>query len=268
MGLSSKGPQSCYPQKITCPFSAALTWVFVFVLFPFLSPFGGGPYSLEQPSSQIVLAPGRGGTPLADQLHGNMSPSNWRVFPHSKPNTCQTCQGEKSGVPPRQKHNIKFKSSWVDSHPNAVHQKVCGQRLAQTHAVYFGLSSPISLCGFNIYKEVNLVHLLGEMQSGMNFQVPARLCSEPHGKAILLQLVRLEQISLKDFSNCILSVVPCRCLSSGLGLTSGCGSKPMGSYFGVGAPPILPSLPLTWHLKGGPSKRNLIFQVPSHRCTC
>ena len=28
----------------------------------------------------------------------------------------------------------------------------------------------------------------------------------------------------------------------------------------------VPSLPLTWHLKGGPSKRNLIFQVPSHRC--
>ena len=26
------------------------------------------------------------------------------------------------------------------------------------------------------------------------------------------------------------------------------------------------SLPLTWHLKGGPSKRSLIFQVPSHRC--
>ena len=28
----------------------------------------------------------------------------------------------------------------------------------------------------------------------------------------------------------------------------------------------LPSLPLTWHLKGDPSKRSLIFQVPSHRC--
>ena len=28
----------------------------------------------------------------------------------------------------------------------------------------------------------------------------------------------------------------------------------------------VPSLPLTWHLTGGPSKRKLIFQVPSLRC--
>ena len=28
----------------------------------------------------------------------------------------------------------------------------------------------------------------------------------------------------------------------------------------------VPSLPLTWHLKEGPSKKSLIFQVPSHRC--
>ena len=28
----------------------------------------------------------------------------------------------------------------------------------------------------------------------------------------------------------------------------------------------VPSLPRTWHLKWGPSKRSLIFQVPSHRC--
>ena len=28
----------------------------------------------------------------------------------------------------------------------------------------------------------------------------------------------------------------------------------------------LPSLPLTWQLKGGPFKRTFIFQVPPHRC--
>ena len=34
------------------------------------------------------------------------------------------------------------------------------------------------------------------------------------------------------------------------------------------APPAqqVPSLPLTWHLTGGPYKRKIIFQVPFHRC--
>ena len=38
---------------------------------------------------------------------------------------------------------------------------------------------------------------------------------------------------------------------------------------GFGACPwfyYLPSLPLPWHLQGGPSQRNSIFQTPPHRC--
>ena len=67
----------------------------------------------------------------------------------------------------------------------------------------------------------------------------------------------------------------CRYFAVGLGLTT---SRAPGAHrFGaLSCDPIwvacsqalqlLPSLPLTWHLTGGPLKRKMIFQVPSSSC--